>query len=297
MPKSIDQCLMSFTKSVKQHRFTDKTTKRKKKYLMNESNLFTFVSKKRIKFVDKNSINYLINDKKADNNQIDHKYYKLKKKIYNRSKILNSIFLNNISNYKPINGTVQSDTWSKNQTLLNNNSGLKQKTKGFMNSTEMDLKQSFKVQKNLHESTCSGYASNGSSDVEFPTCIKSQSNDCSCEKCWENVFKNESWNESNLLSSTRMIESTEPYLFEKYSNNLKNYKKTQRDIKPVFKKSKSLKRIIKLKENVRPKTSKILTGNAFCSNDEKNFQNYTSMVPINSNENFTKLGDFLVWYI
>ncbi|RMZ96977.1 hypothetical protein BpHYR1_015513 [Brachionus plicatilis] len=175
-----------------------------------------------------------------------------------------------------------------------------------MNSTEMDVRKNLRSSKIFHNSSCSGYSSSGSSEIEFPICTKGQSNECGCEKCWENVFKNESWNESNFLSSTPMVEEpqiTEQNMVRKISvkaNELKifqNYLNPKRvEMNAISKKSKSLKRIIKMKENFR-KGSKINPGNVLMSNDERNFENHTSMVPVSSGENFTKFGDFVVWYV
>lgn len=279
IPGSIDQCLMSFTKSVKQHRLDN--TKRKQKYLMNESNLSSVVIKKRIKLVEKNSINLSISDKKTDNDQFDCKY-KLQHKKTHKSKTIQSKLLNNICTSSIIRGK----TWLEGEKLsLVNSSVFRRKPKALMNSTEMDFQQSIKMSKSLHDSSCSGYQSNGSSNIEFPVCIKDRSSDCSCEKCWENVFKNESWNESNLLSSTRVIEMPK--------KDHKFFRNNRVEINPISKKSKNLRRVIKIKENIRAKTTKKF----FMSNDDRNFENYTSMVPISSNENFTKFGDFLVWYV
>ncbi|CAF0948402.1 unnamed protein product [Brachionus calyciflorus] len=313
-----NECLlMSSNKSSKRCR-TDNNSKTKQKYLfsnldsMNESKLCS-TSKKRIKLIEHKSISQqqelkreqiLLVNKKADflvnklSSSKNSKYKYRDNKI--RKSKLQKIRKNFISTSTLIQGYPNLESLLDKEKLSFIESTI------YLNSTEMEKKESVKVSAFYLESSRSDYISNGSSNSSCPACA---TNDCLCDRCSSSVFEDESWNKSNFLSSTPLVIEPEEKakkahksLFKKPNGFklIQNYLSSKKsDSNDSDKKAKDLKRIMKIKESIRSRRFKsgFQVGSNLISNDNRNFENYTSMVPVNSNENFTKYGDFLVWYV
>ena len=212
--ESIDQCLM-ITKSVTKRCRADNNNNKQNQ--MNKSR--TLLNKKRA-LIEKDSFNSkLIGQHELNKKQISientsadyvhklssnsrYKYRDNNKIQKSKLKFKSSKLFKNMSTSTLIRGHTNCIDQEKFSFLDLDQTLFCTKQNVLLNSTQMDKKEIVKFSAFCQDSD---YASNGSSDSECPTCMRIEYIDCMCEACDSNVFRNESWNKTNFLSSTPLI--------------------------------------------------------------------------------------------